>query len=489
MKRVIVPVVVFLVALMIPVILSLRANDGHFVYTLDDPYIHLALSENIASGHYGINQNESTAPSSSVLWPFLLVPFSILPYAFLAPLLLNTIFALITIYLLCRFFGRGGLLFAIASIFAFNLAGLVFTGMEHSLQLLLVVMIAIGVSTILESRRVSVPAWLAVSLVAAPLIRYECLAVSLPVLVFLFAAGEKKKAVLLFIVTAVLLGVFSLFLIRMGLSPMPASVNAKSVVVSDSGSIVSILGNLVNSVKSFRGIVQLLLLIPFVFVLFSGKRSRLEKLLSGAVIGSIVLHLLVGRSGWFHRYAVYMWAFSVLISFQLYRRFLIRYRISATFILFILSADYLSGYTKIADASSNIYTQQYQMRRFVHEWLQEPVAVNDLGLVSMGYDKYVLDLWGLATPAALQGAFDSAWVDSAAMANRVNTAIVYRDEIPGIQHWTYVARMEISPPLVVCVSGGVDFLSAPWVSTDSLRSKLSNFSETLPEGINLIIFR
>src|SRR5918998_1175737 len=47
---------------------------GAIFYTLDDPYIHLALAERIALGHYGINFGEVTAPSSSILWPFLLLP-------------------------------------------------------------------------------------------------------------------------------------------------------------------------------------------------------------------------------------------------------------------------------------------------------------------------------------------------------------------------------------------------------------------------------
>src|SRR5687768_7918900 len=38
---------------------------GDFSYTLDDPYIHLALAENIAIGHYGIDPSESSAPASS----------------------------------------------------------------------------------------------------------------------------------------------------------------------------------------------------------------------------------------------------------------------------------------------------------------------------------------------------------------------------------------------------------------------------------------
>src|SRR3954471_11916641 len=52
----------------------LALPHGRLGYTLDDPYIHLALAERIALGHYGINLGEVTAPSSSILWPFLLLP-------------------------------------------------------------------------------------------------------------------------------------------------------------------------------------------------------------------------------------------------------------------------------------------------------------------------------------------------------------------------------------------------------------------------------
>jgi hypothetical protein len=36
--------------------------DGHFAYTLDDPYIHLALAENISRGLYDIAEQPAQAP-------------------------------------------------------------------------------------------------------------------------------------------------------------------------------------------------------------------------------------------------------------------------------------------------------------------------------------------------------------------------------------------------------------------------------------------
>jgi hypothetical protein len=120
-----------------------------FIYTLDDPYIHLALAKGIHGFHYGINASEYSAPSSSVLWPFLMAPFASMKGFWLAPLIVNLACLVGTILvlqrlLLSRF--RAGWLssWVLASFVAFclNIYGLVFTGMEHSLQFLLVAVIA-----------------------------------------------------------------------------------------------------------------------------------------------------------------------------------------------------------------------------------------------------------------------------------------------------------------------------------------------------------
>jgi len=91
------PVAFASVALYLAVVLALlwailHRNGGVFTYTLDDPYIHLALAEKIAQGHYGINSGEASAPSSSIVWPFLLAPGARPAWGTYLPLALNTIF-------------------------------------------------------------------------------------------------------------------------------------------------------------------------------------------------------------------------------------------------------------------------------------------------------------------------------------------------------------------------------------------------------------
>lgn len=131
-------------------------NSGQLVFTLDDAYIHLALAENLMQGHYGINLNEYSAPSSSILWPFLLAPFAKLAFANYFILVANTIFTAITLLLFGLMLSPGGTdpasagdaekktllnVILILLIPACNLIGLIFTGMEHSLQVMLTVAI------------------------------------------------------------------------------------------------------------------------------------------------------------------------------------------------------------------------------------------------------------------------------------------------------------------------------------------------------------
>lgn len=81
----------------------LAINGGTLIYTLDDPYIHIDLARQIFAGHYGINPGEFSAPSSSVLWPFILAPFTPLgPVQLWLPLVLNVLFSFLTFSLLSQ---------------------------------------------------------------------------------------------------------------------------------------------------------------------------------------------------------------------------------------------------------------------------------------------------------------------------------------------------------------------------------------------------
>jgi len=127
--------VLFPMALILPLIINY--TGGIFTYSLDDPYIHLALAKNIWMGNYGINLNEPSAPSSSILWPFLLAPFSFFSGFFeFVPLIINVCCLGLLVFAMDKAFSDLKLLSRLTLIavilIALNAYGLVFTGMEFS---------------------------------------------------------------------------------------------------------------------------------------------------------------------------------------------------------------------------------------------------------------------------------------------------------------------------------------------------------------------
>lgn len=131
-------------------ITTLVMTRGHFSYSLDDAYIHLALAQQIAHGHYGLNASEPSSPASSVLWPFIIAPLSRTGLGAWFPPILNLGFGILACAMIGRIVERSWIarnpeasagmqwLVAFLLILIGNLLGLTFMGMEHMLQIALV---------------------------------------------------------------------------------------------------------------------------------------------------------------------------------------------------------------------------------------------------------------------------------------------------------------------------------------------------------------
>ena len=78
---------------LIVILSSLYLTDGRLVYTLDDAYIALKLANVVLGGGYGVNASEYSSPSSSILYPLMLVVTQRLGLASAGPLVLKLIAA------------------------------------------------------------------------------------------------------------------------------------------------------------------------------------------------------------------------------------------------------------------------------------------------------------------------------------------------------------------------------------------------------------
>jgi hypothetical protein len=273
---------VLLVIIGLELLAILILNDGRLIYSLDDAYIHLALAERIALGHFGINLSEAAAPSSSIIWPFLQLPFLLVKAGDYGPLVINVIAAMATLLIysrvgylaLCpcrRTRTKGFLLATILLLIPLtNLVGLVFTGMEHSLQLFLSSLVVLGM--IEESRDGVVRWWLVAAIILVPLVRYESLALSLPALLYLAMRGHTRLALTGATMMAALILAYSLFLRTLGLNLLPNSLLAKSYILWSGGRVEAILGNLRANIMVIEGLLFILLWVLLIrLVLMPGR--------------------------------------------------------------------------------------------------------------------------------------------------------------------------------------------------------------------------
>jgi len=140
------------------------------VYSLDDPYIHLALARQILHGHYRQSMPASSRhPRRASLWPFLLAPFAFTRLSEFSAAghqprracRGRVVAAALARDLARAMVGAGG---AAALAFALNLYGLVLrSGMENSLQVTLVIIVALS----LMRERLAWPFWLSIVPVAS----------------------------------------------------------------------------------------------------------------------------------------------------------------------------------------------------------------------------------------------------------------------------------------------------------------------------------
>jgi hypothetical protein len=501
----------------------LKLNNGAFLYTMDDPYIALSLSDQIRHGNYGINAGLHAAPASSILFPFLLVPASGTPLHPYLPLILSWMALFATLFIMWRLFKHlrlaedtfGTVAHAIALLLlaiCLNLIGVAFCGLEHSLHMAAVAACIYGLALFLDEGKM--PAWLPAAIVINPLLRYEGLALSLGAILVLALRGRWRTAAGTFALIVLFLGGFSLFLVWLGLPPMPSSILSKSDVVASGagGTGMGLLQSIGQNVAGMAVIpVGALLLVIGVaaaarcFLELPARpwRWTSQGLMALLLVCLIGAHAAAGRFGWLDRYEDYALLGTALIGICLARA-TIRKALSnrkERLLLFCATAvalavfcwPYIRSTWRVPLAANNIYEQQFQMHRFVNDFFRAPVAVNDLGLVSYHNPNFVLDLGGLASEEARilrSGDADAddyrAFVDR----NGVHLAILYdewfEDQIPS--SWVKVASMGLSRERVSSAESEVQFYATDAATARELRPELESFSRSLPPGVKLTLY-
>jgi len=484
------------------VIVLIRAP--HFSYTLDDPYIHLALAQNIAVGHYGINPGETTSPSSSVLWPFLLAPFSRTVVGEWMPLALNMVFSLGTCILLGRWleprlrsagFDNLAILgIAICLVLTANMPGLTMTGMEHSLQIFLVVACVIAIFRGYEGGHIPWPYLAAAAL--APAVRYENVVYTGAVCAVLLLKRRYGIALTIFAFSLLPLIGLGLFLHAHGLPPFPNSVMAKGGMEAGSGHTTGIAHLKELIAMNAKGLFLrpsrriIFLCIAAIAACCIHLRRRYAMLPMLAVLLAAVAMTLVGPYDWYFRYDVALRIFVLLLALGLMLHAMKGQKLLApvAWLLTLLSAvAFLPPLLGSPGASLEIARQQYEMHRFVQQVGSENIAVNDLGWVSMNaYGRfYILDLIGLANLETLRETNrDTAWLDRVTKKHDIGLVMVYDSWFQGFPPgWIKLGVLHQRPQRFASPIStiGVSFYATSRGALKRLEPQFEEFRRTLPD--------
>jgi hypothetical protein len=473
-------------------------------YTLDDPYIHMALAENIARGHFGVNAGEASNPSSSILWPWLLAAFDKIGLMLWAPLFVNIASFTLTVRLVMDFAIRlvtadrthaGPVaIFAGLMLFSFNVFGLIFTGMEHSLHTLLCAVIVVRSIECRYDRQ------LFMAMVLCPLVRFEGAAfLAFGLGAALFDRRYRFAATAL----AAVIAIFGLYVWRLsalGLPMLPSSVLAKSSVASEvvdraTASFGPVLKNLRQNVNASTYVAFVLIAAGLLFA--SIKRTGRERVVALGLLAVLALTFSFGPTGWYHRYEVY-----ALVALATGCIYLFRTEIRAVLVKagrFSLTAGFCGGLAAVIlsgwigplvlqttpEAARNIDRQQHQMHRLLTECWKQPVAVNDLGWASFRNDYYVLDLYGLGNEAARKARLgaEPGWMQVLADQAGADLAMIYDDWfLDRPASWTKVGELVLTERLITPASASVAFYATRPDAEPRIGACLRQLSASLPAG-------
>lgn len=492
------------------ILLTLRATGGVWEYALDDVYIHLAMSDGIARGEYGVNVGEAASASSSILFSYLLAPFSGTGFHVYWPLVLGLLGLLAAAILWGRILAEAAArngdnpawllaAMALAGPLFLHFPAMAVIGMEHMLHIAATLAVLVGLLQLDRSGRVG---WLLIAgLVLNPLLRFEGMAVLLLGTGAMALMGRPRAALAVLVAAALPLAAHFWHMASLGLDWLPNSVNAKAAVMGGTNPADAnhFSGRLDGMIRAW----ELSLITPSGRFLLGGAlgsglgllalRHRVSlrlQIIGWMAVVALLAHFTFGSALPFYRYEVYALAFAIGAAVVILSAASLPARtgIQGVFLMLFLYGGLhfvYFGMVVAPQGSAAIYAQQRQMGRFVDDFWKAPVAVNDLGHVAYGNPYYVLDLWGLANADALEARLrgsDPLWADKMATRYNVKVAMIYDHWLkPHIgPDWVEVAELKLTIPQGTLGGSVVSIYATDADAVAPLRSALDRFSATLP---------
>lgn len=501
---------------------SIRQNEGHLVYALDDPYIHMAMARNISRyGVWGVTRDGFTPTSSSPAWTLLLsLSYFLVGVHQAVPLFWSLLFGLLDLlaaYAILRWYEVVPVATFIALVcmtLLIPLPALIMVGMEPPLQIL-VSLLTVFVAARLVSGEAGGSGDSARLLMLAPLvtgIRFEGIFLVIAIGAILLMLKRWSYALAFCFLGFLPVFVYGIISVSKGWYWLPNSVLLKSTVPefnSAAGFILSWCDAIIEHSRMALHVPALLIAVLIVYIAASGKGSGVRE--SRQVMSAIVLlvgmaHMEFIRPTLLFRYSAYLTALGILIVVAQLPVIASSWPQMPSRITAAAQRDFAVGILSLALAfplimeggillcqvplcTTNIFEQQYQMGLFVQKYYQHSsVALNDIGAVDYLAEIHLLDLWGLASlnvaKARRNQHYTVAEVSSFCQQAQVKIAIIYDVWFAGVvpPEWVRVGTWTIRDNRVAGDTT-VSFYAVDPAEAAHLTGCLRNFSVQLPSDV------
>lgn len=489
---------------------SLKNTDGHYVYVIDDAYIHLAMAKNFALHDvWGVTKYKFSSSSSSPLFTFLVgIVIKIFGNYDLIPLVFNFIFSGGIVFTLNKFYSE--LFTSELKVLAANIFTLLFvtlhlqviSGMEHVFQVFI-----FGVNIFcfyhLHHKRWAKYGFY-ISLALLGLIRFESMFyfVSLAFLFSLIKNWKNVFAVLCFGFLPIL--AFCIFNHSQSGYWFPNSILVKGTALHFNEKFISDLIYVVKEKFFFSRSLYKIGFFPILicaYFICKDRRKSFNEILKRnflLIVLSInfTLHCMFAETRYLFRYEAYLVAgFAMVIFERISRDFFLKdfFAIKNGLLSFLLIANFiLMGYKTFVShkmlrlGCKNIYEQQIQSAKFLHTYYNEAkVVANDIGAVSYFTDIHLLDVVGLGSVETMpyngnEVTFDERFkkfMCDYTSKNNFELAVVYdhwfNGQIP--DNWVKVAELTIQENLNAA-GNTVSIYSINKDSVELLRKNVREFS-------------
>ena len=510
---------------------SFLKTEGKLVYSHDDAYIHMTMAKNFSQhGVWGVTKREFSSSSSSLLWTLLLsFSYSIFGVNELTPFVLNFFFSTVLLLFLYYSFEKFNFYFfqilfvLICFIIFIPLPHLVFSGLEHILQILIdlifIYIAAIAISSDVALKGKISRKYFSLFLLAplVTMVRFEGIFLVFAVCILLLFKREFMKSFILGISGILPVLIYGIVSVSKGWYFLPNSVLLKGNRLKDLLNFEGFLNFFYIGIRHIVYNIHILLFIIIILCILLFLLKKQKSLFSFYTVMCLIflittfIHMFFARTGFFLnraeqvRYDSYLVAIGLFVIFNFFG-YILREKIFVqkgnfferlALIVFVfvcilpLAERGIRMSVRAPQATFNVYSQQYQMGLFLDEYYKgEHVIVNDIGATNFLADIKCLDILGLCNKdigdLILKERYTKENIVKWAYENNARIAIIYDDllrPIEGVpQKWIKVGEWTILNN-VICAFNTVSFYAINIKDVPDFIRNIRKFSTQLPEGV------